>query len=308
MVALEIRFPAGRFHATPWGRHVNEGITEWPISPWRFLRALVAVAYRTDAPRSADTLKSLVENLASALPSFQLPQANSGHTRHYMPLYRSTIDGKTTKVFDTFVALEKDVSLKMVWPEVNLTADQQKLLTSLLSSITYLGRAESWVEIVQAEDWDGIFNAYPLAVDGQPSEEEELVRLACPSPGGFQELLEQSKNDHDAGNRKNNVLPESFFSALCAESGDLQKAGWSQPPGLKWVDYVRPRNCFSADYQHVRSASAIFPTVARFAVSSRVPPLFTNAITVGEKLREALLRWSDSEEVFLWYMGTYIKI
>jgi CRISPR-associated protein Csb2 len=42
MLALAIRFPAGRFHATPWGRHVNEGAAEWPPSPWRLLRALVA--------------------------------------------------------------------------------------------------------------------------------------------------------------------------------------------------------------------------------------------------------------------------
>ena len=42
MIGLSIRFPAGRFHATPWGRHVNEEAPEWPPSPWRLLRALVA--------------------------------------------------------------------------------------------------------------------------------------------------------------------------------------------------------------------------------------------------------------------------
>ena len=25
MTTIEMRFPAHRFHATPWGRHVNEG-------------------------------------------------------------------------------------------------------------------------------------------------------------------------------------------------------------------------------------------------------------------------------------------
>ena len=39
MLLIEIHSPAGRFHATPWGRHVNEGAVEWPPSPWRFLRA-----------------------------------------------------------------------------------------------------------------------------------------------------------------------------------------------------------------------------------------------------------------------------
>ncbi len=25
MLCIELTFPAGRYHATPWGRHVNEG-------------------------------------------------------------------------------------------------------------------------------------------------------------------------------------------------------------------------------------------------------------------------------------------
>ena len=39
---LAIRFPLGRYHANPWDRSVNEGAAEWPPSPWRILRALVA--------------------------------------------------------------------------------------------------------------------------------------------------------------------------------------------------------------------------------------------------------------------------
>ena len=33
MTAVALRFLAGRFHATPWGHHVNEGVPEWPPSP-----------------------------------------------------------------------------------------------------------------------------------------------------------------------------------------------------------------------------------------------------------------------------------
>ena len=42
MFALAIRFVAGRYHATPWGRHVNEADVAWPPEPWRLLRAFVA--------------------------------------------------------------------------------------------------------------------------------------------------------------------------------------------------------------------------------------------------------------------------
>ena len=46
MVTIEFHFVAGRFHATPWDRHVNEGAVEWPVSLWRILRALIAVGFR----------------------------------------------------------------------------------------------------------------------------------------------------------------------------------------------------------------------------------------------------------------------
>ena len=38
-ITIKLTFPGGRYHATPWGRHVNEGVPEWPPSPWRLLRA-----------------------------------------------------------------------------------------------------------------------------------------------------------------------------------------------------------------------------------------------------------------------------
>ena len=40
MTVIELHFLAGRYHSTPWGRHVNEGQPEWPPSPLRLLRAL----------------------------------------------------------------------------------------------------------------------------------------------------------------------------------------------------------------------------------------------------------------------------
>ncbi|HFQ89125.1 MAG TPA: type I-U CRISPR-associated protein Cas5/Cas6, partial [Desulfobulbus sp.] len=46
MLAIGFRFIAGRYHATPWGRHVNEAAVEWPPSPWRIVRALAATWHR----------------------------------------------------------------------------------------------------------------------------------------------------------------------------------------------------------------------------------------------------------------------
>ena len=39
MLAISFTFHAGRYHATPWGRHVNEADVAWPPDLWRPLPA-----------------------------------------------------------------------------------------------------------------------------------------------------------------------------------------------------------------------------------------------------------------------------
>lgn len=45
-VTIAIRFLTGRAHLHPWQTHHSEGRVDWPPSPWRLLRAIVAVAGR----------------------------------------------------------------------------------------------------------------------------------------------------------------------------------------------------------------------------------------------------------------------
>lgn len=103
-----------------------------------------------------------------------------------------------------------------------------------------------------------------------------------------------------AGKKKKSksVLPGYVFFALQVETSDLQSQGWSQPPGAEWVDYARSRDAFKVDHQPHRPQRPR-PVVARFALSSSVKPLFTNAIGVAERLREALIKWSDGAPVFV---------
>ena len=60
---LAIRFPLGRYHANPWDRAVNEGATEWPPSPWRLLRALVATWHTRWPGLPASILDGLLDSL-----------------------------------------------------------------------------------------------------------------------------------------------------------------------------------------------------------------------------------------------------
>jgi len=110
MLALAFTFPAGRYHATPWDRHVNEGAVAWPPEPWRILRSLIATWHHKvehTGRHEPATLLRLVETLAQDLPEYHLPAASHSHTRHYMPQFAP---GDTALVFDAFAAIGKDDS------------------------------------------------------------------------------------------------------------------------------------------------------------------------------------------------------
>ena len=133
MPTLRLRFSGRRYHATPWGHHVNEGLVEWPPSPWRLLRALLATGYAklhwpADGP--PPLAHTLIEKLAAEPPRYRLPNAVGTHSRHYMPLARFK-NGRedTTLVFDTWAQVD-DGELAVHWP-VELTADETALLQEL---------------------------------------------------------------------------------------------------------------------------------------------------------------------------------
>ena len=84
MLAIKFEFTANRYHGTQWGRHVNEGVPEWPPSPWRILRGLVATWRRTLPDMPKERVMPILEALASEYPGFHLPPASD---RTYSPLY-----------------------------------------------------------------------------------------------------------------------------------------------------------------------------------------------------------------------------
>ncbi|HVV00645.1 MAG TPA: type I-U CRISPR-associated protein Csb2, partial [Verrucomicrobiae bacterium] len=177
MTVLELRFPAGRFHATPWGRHVNEGAVEWPPSPWRILRALIATWYwkaRRNGEISEETMRALAESLSQP-PVFQLPPATTAHTRHYMP-YNEGKNEKTTKVFDTFIQIAEGESVLVAW-NIDLTPERLTALKILSARLGYFGRTESLVEARVLEGVTPIDpNASPVEGKNVPAK-SELVRL-----------------------------------------------------------------------------------------------------------------------------------
>ncbi len=306
MPLIELRFPAGRFHATPWGRHVNEGAVEWPPSPWRILRALIATWYLKVSPEEAPEpmMRKLIQTLAQEPVACQLPPASLGHTRHYMPVIEGSHQ-KTTKVFDTFIHVAGPLRVK--WA-VALPSDQRRVLGLLCDRLGYFGRAESLVEASLLPD-DAAFaaNARLLPENEPVPPAHELVRLLVPqSDEAFQQwratpaatsapadAAPKPKAKKAARKSAGPKLPSDLFEALHADTGDLQAAGWSLPPGARLADYVRREDCF--DLAPVRPQPRLSrPIVARFAVASSVPPRLTGAVSVAERVHQALVsRFKD---------------
>jgi CRISPR-associated protein Csb2 len=143
---LAIGFPLGRFHATPWDRAVNEGATEWPPSPWRILRALVATWYTRWPDLPVATLDVLLDVLADP-PCYRTPNVVAGHTRHYLPdlEHRKGEQGHTDLTLDPFLSLAPGEQLLIRW-DATLDAERRQVLAKLAELLPYLGRSESACE------------------------------------------------------------------------------------------------------------------------------------------------------------------
>jgi CRISPR-associated protein Csb2 len=313
MLAIALRFPAKRFHATPWGRQVNEGAVEWPPSPWRFLRALIATWHHKFHEVPEPEIRELIELLAEP-PHFSLPPASQAHTRHFLPLG----DGKRTKVFDTFIAIEPNATVVLAWENIDLSPSQRDLLTKLLDAMNYLGRAESWVIAELIGEPNEHLDVYPIELGVSPNAGYELVRTVvavCPkdfqewaiqtrtksrddrlnelietarSKGKPIEKVKLSKKDEDA---IDDLIPSTLFDALHVDTGTMRKSGWNQPPGSRWIHYARPIDAFASTSSNDKKSAnkRILPTVARFAVSSAVRPKLTESLLIAERARKILM-------------------
>lgn len=290
MIAISLRFLAGRYHATPWRRHVNEGAVEWPPSPWRVLRALVAVWQRTMGDVAQSQVEPVLRLLAEP-PQFVLPSASTGHSRHFMPWYKKGPEDRTL-VFDTFVAVPNSAPLLIIWPSAAPDNDQLGLLARILRNINTLGRSESWCSAELVRD-GGTFSGFGCAPlrDYVPAN-CEVVRLLCPDPARafiYDEAAARGSNGRSPAKAVPICINDPPWN-LCVETVQLEKGRWSDPSGSKWVRYVRPRDCFKVELKRPqRTSQSAIIQVARFAFDSMVLPFVTDTLIVAEAARRALM-------------------
>jgi CRISPR-associated protein Csb2 len=290
VIGLRLTFTAGRYHATSWDHHVNEGVAEWPPAPWRLLRALVAASYRLDE-HEREGVAALLERLTT-LPVYRVPPSSTAHLRHYMPTSDSSV-----KVLDTFVAVgdggRGPTEMLVWWPELELAPDERALLERLSEQIGYLGRAESWVEVAVADVGDEQApNVRPQAVDEAPA--GATVRLltaqGAEELAAWREHWESASSAGKAKKRSGPTVPQSVWEALNVSTSDLQRERWSGAPGSCWVDYrldepprVRPR-------QGVTVGARRGPQGAVFLLDSAVKPSIEQTLWVAERMRSVAMK------------------
>jgi len=258
---LQFRFPGRRYHATPSGYHVNEGQIEWPPSPWRLLRALIACGFTTQHWSEIPPIaRRMFEKLASSLPSYRLPMASPAHSRHFMPI--GTLEKgreKTTLVFDTWADVG-DEPLAVHW-DCALTDEETQQLGQLTASLGYLGRSESWVEgELLADDVMSVVdcNAYPHRHGLQTGPDWEQISLIAAIPAHEYELwrreitaklLDELPLPEGARKPPAKLLrdratavapyPETLLDCLTRDTAWWKQHRWSQPPGSQRVVYWR---------------------------------------------------------------------
>lgn len=315
MATIAIFFTNGRYHATPWYRHVNEGAVEWPPSPWRLLRALIAVGFNKRGwPGAANLIppdaRRMLERLASVQPSYKLPSGGVAHTRHYMPIVEGS-NANTTKVLDTFLRFSNAEEPLLVHWAVDLDAPEAKELESLAEGLAYLGRAESQVRAGMVSDpapdetW-----SRPVPADRPLPDRWEITPLIAPITADAYadwRLREHAaaaervqENGKKLTKRQQATLAEAFpadlLAALCMDTAVLQKAGWSQPPGSEKVSYMRPAHALEPAVPRPRPRRRKQPPVesALLALASDTArgqrlPLMTRSLPQMEILHDTLV-------------------
>lgn len=248
---LAVRFPLGRYHANPWDRSVNEGVGEWPPSPWRILRALLATWHTRWPELAADTIDALLDALAEP-PAYRTPPAWPGHTRHYLPdlEHKKGETGKTDLTLDPFLSIERDGELLIQW-NADLGREQRAVLAKLAELMPYLGRAESVCEA--------------RLLDEDPDPDQHWWQ-----PGS-------------AGAQTTRLLaPARPVSRVALEitTVEVRRQRRTLPPGTLWVSYA-----IAAPPQRKSPSQRSDPGVeaVRFAVDGSVPMRSTHGIVLADE-------------------------
>jgi len=285
MLALRLYFLAGRYHATPWGRNVNEAEPEWPPSPYRLFRALIDAWHRKARDLAQPEVESVLAALSRQHPLFCLPPAAAAHVRTYMPAPK-----KKQLIFDGFVVLSPAEPVIVEWPDLELPARELEVLRRLAAALAYLGRAESWVrvEVGNTAEAPGYYlTSIPFQPGASAPEGSELVRVASVVP--YERFVPPPAGQARKRGKKAATTDVGWFDALTMSTADLLKQKLSRPPALEWVSYWRSRRCFTVESRPAVADTSVEASLMLFKMSAPVLPRVERTLEIAEQARRRLM-------------------
>ena len=285
-VVLRQTFPLGRFHANPWRAFPFEDPHgEWPPSPWRLLRAILARSHQLGRERGVQCeawRSSLVGAFRTSTFSWCLPPFSwrGPGLRQYQPAtfgfdppdwkkkhvnaektYRSTL------VHDNFwvVGSSKAISdTGIVWWIVEgdtWSKEHLGLLDACLERMTYFGRAEAITEIQRVEK-------LPNDMD------INCVLEQMPSSGSVPVLV---------------PTQDATLSQVQAVTDDPSVANSTVPPGARWLHAKRPAKP-PVKLPHSRPRVRKPTRLVQFAVGTRVSPPPNAIVVMTQRFRGRVIR------------------
>jgi len=308
MTTIQLTFPWGRYYAHPWGINPTRlREAEWPPSPWRLLRALVSAWFRAHPGQvpSAECI-ALVEALGRELPDIGVGKVSFGHTVHWQPNYGATAKEdnaeaayKNTRHENHFAAVHGPVVFR--WQDVSLTPELESLLKSVLTELTYFGRAESLchAEVCPPDAGEsGKETGWCLPTDGRKIS-ATCRDVFCPKPGAapsgewnfqFTDLWMRRK-DLDKHNPDN--APAHLVDKLLSSDMKLDGAEWrsyQMPDGWphKWI--VRTPLISRSTKKLAPSDGPKVAHYLCFSLQCRVPLLPKFIVPISESFRAAANR------------------
>ena len=292
-VILRQTFPLGRFHANPWRVFPFEDPHgEWPPSPWRLLRAILARSHQLERERGVRChawRESLVRAFCTGAVSWWLPPFSwrGPGLRQYQPAtfewdppsrtrkvkgrrvnipgektYRPTLARDNFRVVGTLGDEADDTDA--VWWVMDgdaWSAGQLDWLDASLERMTYFGRAEAITEIQRVKEPPTDVHVNCVL---QPTPSSGSVPVLAPTAAA---TLEQVQ----------------------AVTDDPAVANSTVPPGACWLHAKRPAR---PPVRLPRAAPRMpeLPRVMQFGIGTRVSPPPKSVVVLTQRFRGRVIR------------------
>lgn len=278
-IVLKQIFPLGRFHATPWRVNpFDDPYGEWPPSPWRLVRGVVARWYqwwREDPQRADGWLDPLIKELCTCSYAFHLPvQVRRGSAlRQYFPVEfgwnpketrKAAVQSYSTSLAqDNFVCLPADDDGVIWWflDRDQWTEGLAEALNECLKRMTYFGRAEGFTRIAIQKD---TAEAPELNCSLMEQRTAKTVPILVPERNATREDVQRVTDD-----------PESVKRSV--------------PPGARLLYATRPASPIMREVVTPRKTYRE-TNLIQFAIGWNVPPEARAIVRLTARFRGAVLK------------------